>query len=271
MGKLKFLLVLAAVLFGAGQVRAQEVEEQEADIQEIEERDDVWRRNVRYNNIGYEIHKISTGADTFKANYGISFSKGRTYYLHKKPIAGLMKFGLDWTILDLAGARFGDDVQLCSVKDKADGGLLDIDYGDNVYKLDVGMGFGPSFTVNPVDYLKTGVYFHVTPSYSLFLQDVGLMGKYFTYFNLGLNVSYKVISLGVEYRWCGDGQYKLFSPEKVAEKVAGKMTGKLDGTPAEGLVDEEDIVGSSPEVTCPTLSASAIRFYLSFRFGKAKR
>ena len=38
---------------------------------------------------------------TLKSNFGAAFTVGRTFYLHKKPIAGLIRFGLDATWFDL--------------------------------------------------------------------------------------------------------------------------------------------------------------------------
>ncbi len=246
MGKCRILLSFAALLFCAVQLGAQESDD---------DKGAVWRRNVKFNSIGYELQTISNGAESFKNMYGLSMSNGRTYYLHKKPIAGLMKFGIDWTSMNISASRFADEAQLWTAVDQEDGGLLNVDLGlgTNVFKVDVGMGVGPSFTVNPVDFLKTGVYFHVTPTYSFLLQEVGVMGQYFTYFSTGLNVSYRLIGIGVEYRWCGDAQYKaLFSPEALAEKMAG-----------EGLVN-------APEIICPTLSASSWRFTVSYRFGRGR-
>ena len=81
----------------------------------------------------------------------------------------------------------------------------DIDLG--IMQLEAGMGIGPSITINPVDQLKACVYFHVTPSYSLMVQNNNAYHHYATFFNLGLTVSYKIISLGIESRWSGKTSY----------------------------------------------------------------
>lgn len=31
-------------------------------------------------------------------DFGVSISWGKTYYLHKKPLLGMLKFGLDWSL-----------------------------------------------------------------------------------------------------------------------------------------------------------------------------
>jgi hypothetical protein len=74
-------------------------------------------------------------------------------------------------------------------------------------QFEAGMGLGPSLTINPVNKLKLSLYFHVTPSYSVIIQDSEAYYHYATFFNVGLSVAYKVISIGVETRWAGATNY----------------------------------------------------------------
>ncbi len=176
----------------------------ESDAQ-MTDRTAVWKRHRKYTNIGYEIQTLNLNGYGLKSDYGVVLGDGVTFYLHKKPIANLMKFGLDWTYLEMALTGYGT----------TPGGSWKEDYmaklGD--LKMDIGMGLGPSFTINPVDYLKIGVYFHVTPTYSLCFDGSALGGGYATFFNAGAHISYKVISIGYEYRWCGTSDYKTLYGE----------------------------------------------------------
>ena len=163
----------------------------------------------------------------FKSQSGFNLDWGKTFYLHKKPIANLMKIGLDWSWINLSFAKYksGSGIHLNSLAgdysdyDDDDYGydyddlIDDIDLG--VYSLSAGMSIGPSFTFAPfyntgkgLQHLLAQTYFHVTPSYTgIIMSEDGEDGEtkayhgYTTYFNWGINVSYKFISIGYEYRW----------------------------------------------------------------------
>lgn len=69
------------------------------------------------------------------------------------------------------------------------------------------MQVGPSLTINPVDKLKTNIYFRYAPSYSLTMYNPKLFSNYASCFVTGASVSYGVIGLGAEYRF-GSSSYK---------------------------------------------------------------
>ena len=66
------------------------------------------------------------------------FSVGRTFYLHKKPMGKVLKFGIDATWFDLAYTNY--DVQ-------------HITYWETnnfqIHEVEAGMQIGPSLTLNP--------------------------------------------------------------------------------------------------------------------------
>lgn len=96
----------------------------------------------------------------------------------------------------------------------------DFEDGGDIYKAEIGMQFGPSITINPVDFLKINVYFRYDPTFSVaYNQDSDFLMNYGSYFNTGLAASYKVISLGAEYRW-GTTSYKI-DEENQDWKVSG--------------------------------------------------
>ena len=155
----------------------------------------VWKDRKGYSNFMYGKQDLTFEEDgeefmKLKSDWATAISFGRTYYLHKRPLAGMIKFGLDWSFLDLNVGSF---------KVQEDDGY-DV-YEETLYKGEVGMQFGPSVTINPISHLKVAAYFRVVPSYSAAYYDEDFKGKYATFFTYGVSVAYKVISLGVEQRW----------------------------------------------------------------------
>ena len=166
-----------------------------------EMRQNVWKHRSTYINLGYGMQTSKGSPASLKSDMAFALVVGHTYYLHKKPIAELLKFGLDLNYCDLNYAQYPDFQKAESAK--ADTDLPDL----GIKQIDLGIGLGPSLTVNPVDHLKICAYFHVTPSYSLLLQNSETYSHYTTFFNVGLTAAYKVIQLGFEARWCSATRY----------------------------------------------------------------
>ena len=64
--------------------------------------DDTGRRRNKYINISFASSTMEQ--DDFpklKSNYGVGFTVGKTFYLHKKPIANCLIFGIDATWFDI--------------------------------------------------------------------------------------------------------------------------------------------------------------------------
>lgn len=164
--------------------------------------DKIWGRK-KYFNLGYNMEdlKDDDASSELSRKFGASMTIGRTFYLHKNPILGMIKFGLDWSYIDLNAAGYNYKYTYVNNENGNSSNNIETDeYG--IYKMELGMQFGPSVTVNPVDYLKVNVYFRYSPSYSVILDDgFQFNGSYGSYMNFGLAVSYKVISLGYEMRW----------------------------------------------------------------------
>ena len=202
--------------------------------------DKIWVRK-KYFTIGYVSQKLTNkdlGYDR-KSQFGASLTYGRTYYLHKSAIAHILKIGLDWTRLSANFVKYKTD-------DLTEVSTLESDYGDydddnasgkdNVYQLDLGMGIGPSLNFAPfysvghgLQHLKLHTYFHVTPSYSLLIEntdgDTECHHGYTTFYNFGIDVAYKAISLGYEYRW-GNSKFNSLSLAYDEEEGEGIKTGK---------------------------------------------
>lgn len=193
------LLSLLLLVF-VGDVAAQRKAKWERRIERAQEQDKwelnrIWRRRSDYLNLAFVVQNVETNIDELSelnSEWGASISWGKTFYLHRKPIGRVLKFGLDWTWLDLNGACFEQDMY----------SIFDGDYHETLYQLDAGMQFGPSITVNPVDHLKISTYFRVTPTFATVyaVENELFLKKYATYLNAGLSVAWRLLSLGVEYR-----------------------------------------------------------------------
>lgn len=188
------------LLVFVGDVAAQRKAKWERRIERAQEQDKselnrIWRRRSDYLNLAFVVQNVETNIDELSelnSEWGASISWGKTFYLHRKPIGRVLKFGLDWTWLDLNGACFEQDMY----------SIFDGDYHETLYQLDAGMQFGPSITVNPVDHLKISTYFRVTPTFATVyaVENELFLKNYATYLNAGLSVAWRLLSLGVEYR-----------------------------------------------------------------------
>lgn len=208
--------------------------------------EEVWGQS-KFFNIAYAKQTLKSDHEKMNSNLAFSVQSGRTYYLHKKPIAGLLKFGIDVNFMDMSFAKYPDlpaDPAATAEEDE-DSPLIDL----GIMQLEYGIGVGPSVTVNPVDHLKASVFFHVTPSYSMMLQNSSLYHHYATFFNVGLSVAYRVISLGVEYRWCGKVDYDGLTMDRLDE------------------IDDENGDFQNPfESVGALMKTNTWRFFVGFRF-----
>ena len=64
----------------------------------------IWKKRAKYFNIGYITNqtltdKVDAEAE-WKSDFGVSLAFGKTYYLHKKPLLNMIKFGIDATWFD---------------------------------------------------------------------------------------------------------------------------------------------------------------------------
>ena len=120
MKKLFWLVLSAAILTGQG-VIAQETDSQAQSFQkedsllqvvsnlsdriqkaEEETRNErIWKKRAKYFNIGYITSQTLTDKlddeAEWKNDFGVSLTFGKTYYLHKKPLLNMIKFGIDAT------------------------------------------------------------------------------------------------------------------------------------------------------------------------------
>lgn len=235
----KFLLVLVMLSFGLGSALAQSQEElADAKSKKRNERmylkyNKVWNSKKGYVNLAYVNQTLSDEATdaSYDAEWGAAISWGKTFYLHKRPLARMIKFGLDWTWLDINAAQYSYvDSELFKDRERYD-----------LFQAEAGMQVGPSFTINPVHHLKLSVYYRLTPSYAALydMENESYQGKFGLFTSFGGAISWKLISLGIEMR---SGKVKYDALEY------GKFSN-----------DDSDASHSK-------LSTESVRFYLGFRF-----
>jgi hypothetical protein len=145
---------------------------------------DVWSRkgyfNISYNSATLtpdESIPTGVGGDIvpeFKSDWGVSLQLGRSYALHKAPIANMLQFNIDYSYIDLNVNHF---------KQEGDGNLYDsrsiLNYDGKEYyytpwnlekyDLNYGMSVGPSISIAPftstnvsaLHHIKLNAFFHV--------------------------------------------------------------------------------------------------------------
>ena len=208
----------------------------------------IWKDRAKYFNIGYVNQTVTdkTFGGEIKSDFGVSLSSGKTYYLHKKPIVGMIKFGLDWTWLDINYAK--------STLEFADGDAGEVSTS-GMHQAEIGMQFGPSVTVNPIHHLKVSGYFRFAPSYSALYADETFYHNYVSMWNAGFAVAWKVISVGVEWRW-GTAKYGGLTFDEAAFD---------ENSYGDGDVTVDDVMDKL-SAGKSKFKTNSMRVYLSFRF-----
>lgn len=212
----------------------------------------IWKDRAKYFNFYYAKQDLTQkdAGMTWKSDLAAAMAMGRTYYLHKKAILGMIKFGLDWTFFDINFGKYQDETGFFADEE-------DYGYGDpekiDLYQAEVGMGIGPSVTINPVNHLKVSAHFHVTPSMSLLVVDGDVNTSYGTFMSVGGAIAYKAISIGVEHRW-GTTKYNSMVD-------LGGFDEDYDSDIEDGdFIPKGDYDGKIKWKT------GATRFYISFRY-----
>ena len=235
--------------------REKKVAQQEKDLA-MEKK---WKRK-KYLNIAFvnqTLEHCDHPSMTWKSDFGVSLVKGRTYYLHKKPIAGILKFGIDWTQMDLNYAKYSEDFgeMVDEGQSGGSGGSVspiypefDLDLG--CHQFEYSMHVGVSLSINPVDHLMVHGYFRYAPSFTGVILNDEFSGNYGSFFVTGGSISYKAISIGVESRW-GKATYKSFG---IGDDLKEGLS--------DGKLSVEDVLSSEKN----KMKTNSTRFYIGFRF-----
>lgn len=164
----------------------QEVSLRNSDVNHFKK---VWERrgyfNISFLNTKLEPQtEMETGLDNgivpdFKSDWGVSLQLGRSYRLHKKPIANILQFAIDYDFIDLCVNHFkaedGEFLYNSSnryVTTDEDGDVSTyyyVPWNLEKYEANYAMALGPSVTVAPFTYLscrplhflRLHLYYHI--------------------------------------------------------------------------------------------------------------
>lgn len=191
-------------------------------VEESSRNERIWKKRAKYFNIGYIANQTLTDkldADAkWKSDFGASLTFGKTYYLHKKPLLNMIKFGIDATWADLSYVKYSEPDEFADDSGNNPSYNSNSYYDDEeeesdfgIHQIDVAMHVGPSVTVNPVGDLKVALYFHYVPTYSMVLIDDTFGHGFVSNFAFGASIAYKAISFGIENRWASKATYNGLS------------------------------------------------------------
>ena len=250
-----------------------QMESRMASMEQEQEQQKTWKRR-KYWKIGItspNLERTDGEEMKWKTNGSFFIQKGRTSYLHSKPIAGMIKFGIDYGFLDFtysklelkeisynseSGTRASDGFDdIVSGDPDGDIGISEltgIDLG--MHKIDYSLHVGPSISVNPWNKLIATAYFHVMPTASSVIQNDNFSYGFGCMMASGVSVAYKAISLGVEGVW---GKVKYTQTDFSGDEDEDEDYG-YDSS------DEEDN-GSLFNTEKFTLKQSGIRAYIAIR------
>lgn len=161
----------------------------------------------KYKNISFTTTTLrqNDGPD-LKSNFGAAITIGRTFFLHKKPIANMLRFGIDATWFDLNYTNYKIEYLTDYEPEKYD-----------YHQAEISMQIGPSIVLNPVKKLNIHAYFRYAPTYSALVADEEFYGNYATLFVGGASVSYGAIGVGIESRF-GKCTYKNFESDEYEDE-----------------------------------------------------
>lgn len=208
----------------------------------------IWRRK-KFLKLGYanpSIDRTDGEPMTWKTDFSVFLQSGRTIYFHRKPVGGMLKFGLDVGMgIDYSKLKLDEAAM------EASGGYDDYedDYDDDMginlgmHKIEYSLMVGPNVSFNPWNHLIISAYFHARPTASGIIENDNFSYGFGCAMAAGLSVSYKLISVGVEGLW-STIKYKQPSFDEDDE----------DDEP--GLFTTKDF----------KLKQKAPRFYIAFRF-----
>lgn len=197
-------------------------------VKTIPDTDATWKRH-KYLRIGYAwAQTAADGYEVFTGKYAVSVTNGNTYFFPRKPIANMVKMGIDVNWVNLQFSKYNDpDKALAWTSDIAGDSFDPGDYDDDGYlagimdkvnrlgymNLGVGLGVGPMVSVAPfalmnnkaLAQLRASVYFHYCPTAQIYLMsndgDMEVSAAFANMFDFGGNLQWKALQVGIEGHW----------------------------------------------------------------------
>ena len=139
--------------------------------------------NIGLNNAFDEVEGIANDKNIgIKNNWGISLTRGRSYMLHKKPIARLISIGIDASFFDVSYSNYTASFNDLGASDLDLGELEDFDADDlndkmDFHKMEYSFQVGPSITITPGQKLTVAAYFRYAPTFSCLYVDETFAGQ----------------------------------------------------------------------------------------------
>lgn len=201
----------------------------------------IWGKG-RFTRLGYAIAQTAEEySPVEKSKFSFFLTKGTTYLFPKKPIAGLLKIGLDAVWFDIQATKYNSPYSSLnwtsefveeptnSEYEDFEEEITDIDLNIGCWGVSMGMGIGPNVSVAPfaltsitgLQPLRVSLYFHYAPTMQLYLKsqdgDVELSSAFCHMMNFGGTLSYRAIGIGFEGRW-GKGKFKPLDFSSIGEE-----------------------------------------------------
>jgi hypothetical protein len=232
---------------------------------------DIWKKYTKSFSLGWVTQDFAQEyGSVYHSKFGVMTRFDKTYYLHRRPIAEIIKIGLDAIWSDATIVKLNtENGNRTSNWDSLGDSSYEYDYDDDEDESgslnlgDIGMwtiteslGVGPSVTIAPfaksssgIKYLKAKIYGHYKPSYMAQLyyedEDFDFKGGFCNIFEIGGRIMYRRISVGIDGNW-GSGKFKSM----------------LSGLMSE-LMEDSDSISDNEKIKHKIANT---RVYLSFNF-----
>lgn len=213
-----------------------------------------WARK-RAMHLGYEVHHFQNEAGgEIPAKLGVGYATVRNVWLHKKPIARMMKLAIDhgatinYTLFDsdLSTEDYNGPSGYLGSESLSDEGGLPFDLKSlGSHYFSVGYAVGLSLTINPVAQLRVNGYCHFVPSFAIQFSGGQTYAGFMPYMRYGCEVGYGRVGVGVEW---GTGMSKMTD-------LMSKLNAETDNF----------------EVPKSKFYSNYMKIYLSIRMGKVKK
>lgn len=176
--------------------------------------DDIWRfkRKVMVGFTTGELDQKARFGGKISSRWGASFTMGRNIYLHKKPIAGFLKIGLNidgafnymnfakgsGSLSNIIGGNFEDAEEISLGR----------------HYLTAGVAIGPNATFAPfyasqnrkLAALVFRPYFHVVPSFATYMvsdnDDMEMHNAFALWCTAGVEIQWKRLIFGMGWKGC---------------------------------------------------------------------
>ncbi|MFR9647225.1 MAG: hypothetical protein SNJ20_09050 [Rikenellaceae bacterium] len=185
---------------------------------------------MKYRDISYSMTSLELADGTqLSSTYGAAISVGKTFRLHKKPILGLLSFGIDATWVDLNYANYEVECQYYDGKVSS----------NNIMQAEYSMHIGPSVTLLPNKKISVNAYLRYAPTFSAVYVNESIYSGYVSNIVSGACVTFKSFGIGIEQR-IGNCTYSVLGDSEDVEESLFSLDG--------------------------TTSLSNMRAYITFRF-----